>query len=100
MMTNSFEFINAILKGTRNLPITALVKSTYFYLVELFVIKGREAEAQLAVEQIFLQALQWTIEENRQSISTMMVSKFTWLNSSFVVKELGPIGVRVKEIIG
>ena len=69
----------------------ALVKSTYFRLVELFVRKGKEAEARLATGQMFLQALQWAIEENRQSIGTMTVSGFTRLNSSFVVEELGPI---------
>ena len=45
MTTNLLECINAILKGTHNLPIMALVKPTYFHLVELFVRKGREAEA-------------------------------------------------------
>ena len=46
MTTNLSEYINIILKGTRNLPITALVKSTYFHLAALFVKKMREEEAQ------------------------------------------------------
>ena len=63
--TNLSECINAVLKSTRNLPIMALVKSTYFQRVELFVRKGRAAEAQLATVQMFSQTLQRVIKENR-----------------------------------
>ena len=92
MTTNLSECINAVLKGTRNLPITALVKSTYFRLAELFVRKGRQAEAQLAAGHMFSETLQRAIEENRQSIGSMNVSGFSRSNSSFVVEELGPVG--------
>ena len=92
LTTNLSEGINVVLKGTRNLPITALVKSTYFPLAKLFVRKGREAKAQLATKQKVSQALQWVIEENRQSIGAITVSRFTLSNSSFMVEELGPIG--------
>ena len=43
MTTNLSECINAVLKGTWNLPITALVKSTYFLLAQLFVKKWGKA---------------------------------------------------------
>ena len=85
MTTNLSECINAVLKGTRNLPITALVKSTYFRLVELFVRKGQEAEAQVVSGQVFSQALMRAIEINKQSIATMNVSQFTRASESFVV---------------
>ena len=65
MTTNLSECINSVLKGTRNLPITALLKFTYFRLVELFVRKGQEVEAQLMSEQVFLQALMRAIEINK-----------------------------------
>ena len=42
---NLVECINFVLKQARNLPITALVKVTYFRLEELFATKGREAYA-------------------------------------------------------
>ncbi|XP_016196168.1 uncharacterized protein LOC107637249 [Arachis ipaensis] len=48
MTTNISECVNFVLKGTWNLPVTALVKSTYGRLAELFVIRGQTAEAQLA----------------------------------------------------
>ena len=74
MTTNLSECINDVLKGVRNLPIMALLKSTYFRLAELLVRKGSEAEAHLASRQNFLQALQQAIEENSQSIGPMTVT--------------------------
>ena len=57
MTINLSECINFVLNGTRNLLITTLVKSTYFRLVELFVRKGQEAEAQLVGGQVFSHTL-------------------------------------------
>ncbi|KAL4349809.1 hypothetical protein AHAS_Ahas10G0079100 [Arachis hypogaea] len=45
MTTNLSECINSVMKGTRNLPVCAIVKSTYYRLNALFVQKGRQAEA-------------------------------------------------------
>ncbi|XP_072072106.1 uncharacterized protein [Arachis hypogaea] len=42
MTTNISECINVVMKGSRNLPITALVKSSYFHLGEIFARKGSE----------------------------------------------------------
>nr|XP_029148829.1 uncharacterized protein LOC114925375 [Arachis hypogaea] len=55
MTTNISECVNSILKGVRNLPVCSLVKATYGRLAELFVRKGREAEAQLGTGQEFSQ---------------------------------------------
>ncbi|XP_057761003.1 uncharacterized protein LOC130981419 [Arachis stenosperma] len=55
MTTNISECVNSILKGVRNLPVCSLVKATYGRLAELFVRKGREAEAQLGTGQQFSQ---------------------------------------------
>nr|XP_029146942.1 uncharacterized protein LOC114924926 [Arachis hypogaea] len=53
MTTNISECVNSILKGVRNLPVVSLVKATYCRLAELFVRKGREAEAQMGTGQQF-----------------------------------------------
>ncbi|XP_029146927.1 uncharacterized protein [Arachis hypogaea] len=53
MTTNISECVNSTLKGVRNLPISSLVKATYDRLAELFVRKGREAEAQMETGQQF-----------------------------------------------
>ncbi|XP_025637535.1 uncharacterized protein [Arachis hypogaea] len=47
MTTNLVECINSVLKGARNLPITALVKATFYKLNELFTRKRAEAEARI-----------------------------------------------------
>ncbi|XP_072084705.1 uncharacterized protein [Arachis hypogaea] len=53
MMTNLSECINTVLKGTRNLPVAAIVWATYERLQQLFVCRGREAHAQLKGGQIY-----------------------------------------------
>ena len=57
MTTNLVECVNYVLKGTRNLPIIALVRATYFRLVELFATKGRQAHARKDAGFVFLEAL-------------------------------------------
>ncbi|XP_016165415.1 uncharacterized protein LOC107608035 [Arachis ipaensis] len=64
MTTNISECVNSILKGVRNFLVYALVKATYRRLAELFVRKGREAEAQLGTGQKFSQHLLKEIEAN------------------------------------
>ncbi|XP_016164286.1 uncharacterized protein LOC107606781 [Arachis ipaensis] len=57
MTTNISECVNSVLKGTRNLPVTSLVKSTYGRLAQLFVVRGQTAEAQVGSGHEFCQAL-------------------------------------------
>ncbi|XP_061355006.1 uncharacterized protein LOC133299552 [Gastrolobium bilobum] len=47
MTTNLAESVNRVLKGARNMPITALVKHTYSRLVHYFVERGTKVVAQL-----------------------------------------------------
>ncbi|XP_072086988.1 uncharacterized protein [Arachis hypogaea] len=53
MTTNLVECINSVLKGARNLPITALVKATFYRLNELFTRKRVEAEARINAGHVF-----------------------------------------------
>ncbi|XP_020970087.1 uncharacterized protein LOC110268340 [Arachis ipaensis] len=57
MTTIISECVNSVLKGTRNLPVTSLVKSTYLRLAELFVIRGQTVEAQLGSGHRYSQPL-------------------------------------------
>ncbi|XP_057730564.1 uncharacterized protein LOC130945886 [Arachis stenosperma] len=65
MTTNLSECINAVLKGTRYLLISAIVRITYERLQKLFVTKSREAQSQLAAGCRFSQRLLAAIEKNR-----------------------------------
>ncbi|XP_016191911.1 uncharacterized protein LOC107632764 [Arachis ipaensis] len=68
MTTNISECVNSILKGVRNLLVCSLVKATYGRLAELFVRKGRKAEAQLGTEQQFSQHLLGTEQQFNQHL--------------------------------
>ncbi|XP_029153244.1 uncharacterized protein [Arachis hypogaea] len=91
MTTNISECINAVMKGCRNLPIMALVKSIYFRLGELFARKGSEALAQLQVGAKFSQALMKAIEFNSKHINTMNVYQFDRSRTNFTIKELAAV---------
>ncbi|XP_015933199.1 uncharacterized protein LOC107459488 [Arachis duranensis] len=92
MATNISECVNSILKGVRNLPVCSLVKATYGKLAELFVRKGREAEAQLGTGQQFTQHLVKCIEANLKTAMCFTVTLYDRDNSEFTVSETTPTG--------
>ncbi|CAK8577562.1 unnamed protein product [Lathyrus sativus] len=53
MATNLAKAMNSVLKATRNLPIIALVKSTYYRLGSLFGKRGHDWTKLLASGQTF-----------------------------------------------
>ncbi|RYR54965.1 hypothetical protein Ahy_A06g030216 [Arachis hypogaea] len=53
MTTNLVESINLVLKGTRNLLVTAFVKAMFYRLNELFIRKRAEAEAHINAGHVF-----------------------------------------------
>ncbi|KAL4288307.1 hypothetical protein AHAS_Ahas19G0273100 [Arachis hypogaea] len=91
MTTNISECINAVMKGSRNSPITTLVKSSYFRLGELFARKGSEALTQLQIGAEFSQTLVKTIEFNSKHVNTMNVYQFDRLRTNFTVEELAAV---------
>ncbi|XP_025664722.1 uncharacterized protein [Arachis hypogaea] len=68
MTTNLLECINTVLKGTRYLLISAIVRITYERLQKLFVMKGREAQSQMLAGNRISQRLMVAIEKNREGI--------------------------------
>ncbi|XP_015971830.1 uncharacterized protein LOC107495230 [Arachis duranensis] len=92
MTTNISECVNSILKGVRNLPVCSLVKATYGRLAELFVRKGREAEAQMGTRQQFSQHLVKCIEANLKTARCFTVTVYDRDNSEFTVAETTPTG--------
>ncbi|XP_016204688.1 uncharacterized protein LOC107645222 [Arachis ipaensis] len=94
MTTNLSECINSVLKGTRNLPVCAIVKSMYHRLNELFVLKGRQAQAQIASGQVFSQFLQKAILANREGISQMLMTSYDRATTIFTVDEIAAVGVQ------
>ncbi|XP_016165251.1 uncharacterized protein LOC107607867 [Arachis ipaensis] len=90
MTTNLSECINAVLKGTWYLLISAIVRIAYERLQKLFVTNGREAQSQLAAGCRFSQKLLAAIEKSREGISKMRVTHCDRRASVFVVEELEP----------
>ncbi|XP_029144296.1 uncharacterized protein [Arachis hypogaea] len=92
MTTNISECVNSVLKDVRNLPVSSLVKATYGRLAELFVRKGREAEAQMGTGQQFTQHLARCIEANLKTARCFTVTLYDRDNSEFTVAETTPTG--------
>ncbi|XP_029154665.1 uncharacterized protein [Arachis hypogaea] len=89
---NISECVNSVLKGTRNLSVTALVKSTYERLAELFVVQGQTAEVQLGSSQRFCQTLVKAIERNLKNARCFTVTLFDRHQSEYTVAETTPTG--------
>ena len=64
MTMNLVKHVNFVLKRARNLPITTLVRATYFWMAKLFATKGRETYARKAVGNVFPEAITIWLREN------------------------------------
>ncbi|XP_027347954.1 uncharacterized protein LOC113859354 [Abrus precatorius] len=87
MTTNLSESINKILKGARNLPITALVKATYARLVEYFVKRGETAMYEVNNGGRYCQKLMEAMEKNQQEASSHQVRRYDIQRTKFEVEE-------------
>ncbi|XP_025680323.1 uncharacterized protein [Arachis hypogaea] len=92
MTTNISECVNSVLKETRNLSVTSLVKSTYGRLAGLFVLRGQTAEAQVGSGQEFCQALVKAIERNIRESKCFTVTLYDRHHSEYTVAETTPTG--------
>ncbi|XP_057740286.1 uncharacterized protein LOC130957446 [Arachis stenosperma] len=88
MTTNLVECINSVLKGARNLPITALVKATFYRLNELFTRKRAEAEARINAGHVFSEIVTSKLYANQLASGNIQVSCFDRQNEVFEVQEM------------
>ncbi|XP_072071621.1 uncharacterized protein [Arachis hypogaea] len=88
MTTNLVECINSVLKGARNLPITALVKATFYRLNELFTRKRAEAEARINAGHVFSDIVISKLHANQLASGNIQVSCFDRQNEVFEVREM------------
>nr|XP_025625118.1 uncharacterized protein LOC112717245 [Arachis hypogaea] len=88
MTTNLVECINSVLKGARNLPVTALVKATFYRLNELFTRKRAEAEARINAGHMFSEVVTSKLHANQLASGNIQVSCFDRLNEVFEVREM------------
>ncbi|XP_025612015.1 uncharacterized protein [Arachis hypogaea] len=92
MTTNLVECIKSVLKGARNLPVTALVKATFYRLNELFTRKRAEAEARINAGHVFSELVTCKLHANQRAAGNIQVSCFDRENEVFEVREM-PSGV-------
>ncbi|XP_057746486.1 uncharacterized protein LOC130965742 [Arachis stenosperma] len=92
MTTNLMECINSVLKGARNLPVTALVKATFYRLNELFTRKRAEAEARINAGHVFSEMVTSKLQANQRASGNIQVSCFDREHEVFEVREM-PNGV-------
>ncbi|XP_025625404.1 uncharacterized protein [Arachis hypogaea] len=92
MTTNLVECINSVLKGARNLPVTTLVKATFYRLNELFTRKRAEAEARISAGLMFSEMVTTKLNANQRASGNIQVSCFDRENEVFEVREM-PSGV-------
>ena len=76
MITNVIESINSVLIKTRNLPISALVKSTYIGYNALFNQSGREVALMITYGQVYTQVLNMAMEDTQRKINSHIVLEF------------------------
>ncbi|KAI5421166.1 hypothetical protein KIW84_044856 [Lathyrus oleraceus] len=76
MIRNLVESMNNVFKGIRNLPITALVKTTYFRLGSLFATRGKKWHSVLQSGQLFSEICMKEMKEETLKASTHVVSIF------------------------
>nr|KYP63775.1 hypothetical protein KK1_018357 [Cajanus cajan] len=99
MTTNLSEAINKVLKGARNLPITALVKCTYARLVEYFLQSGAGSGLLLptpmgphchpyALDKRYCQKLMDAMETNQEQASFHFVRMYDYECTRFEVDEI------------
>ncbi|XP_029149658.1 uncharacterized protein [Arachis hypogaea] len=88
MTTNLVECINSVLNGARNLPITALVKATFYRLNELFTRKRAEAEAWITVDHVFSEIVTSKLHANQLASGNIQVNCFDRQNEVFEVREM------------
>ncbi|XP_072074398.1 uncharacterized protein [Arachis hypogaea] len=88
MTTNLVKCINSVLKGARNLPITALVKATFYRLNELFTRKRVEAEARINAGHVFSEVVTSKLHANQLASGNIQVSCFDRQNEVFEVREM------------
>ncbi|KAH1247549.1 hypothetical protein GmHk_06G017433 [Glycine max] len=76
MTTNLSECVNKVFKGCCNVPITALVKSTYSRCRKYFVDRGRQAQREIRDGQIYCSHVMKKLRENQEKACSHIVRTY------------------------
>ncbi|XP_020211209.1 uncharacterized protein LOC109796019 [Cajanus cajan] len=87
MTTNLAEAINSILKKTRNLPISAIIMSTYKRCNALFIQRGKEVDAKLRAGQVYTEIMNRAMRDAESKANSHHVLEFDRHSTRFLVQE-------------
>ncbi|CAK8535796.1 unnamed protein product [Lathyrus sativus] len=87
MTSNLAEAINFVLKATKNLPITALVHSTYYRMGSLFGKRGHKWTKMLATWKVFTDGCNKGMTDEVAKANTHNVMQFDRERFCFMVQE-------------
>ncbi|XP_025692816.1 uncharacterized protein [Arachis hypogaea] len=88
MTANLVECINSVLKGARNLPVTAIVRSTFYRLNELVTRKSTEAHEHVRNGFTYSEFATKRVEESFRRAGNVVVNRFDRRNEMFEVREM------------
>ncbi|CAK8568754.1 unnamed protein product [Lathyrus sativus] len=80
--------MNGVFKGIRNLPITALVRSTYYRLASLFATRGERWSTVLTSSRVFSESIMKLMKEDTIRASTHVVTVFDCHSQTFSVQKI------------
>ena len=87
MTTNLSECVNKVFRGCCNIPITALVKSTYSRCRQYFVDRGCKAQRELQSCQIYCSKVMKEIQKNQEKACSHIVRIYDIQRTMFEVEE-------------
>ena len=87
MTSNIVESWNSVFKGTRNLPVTPIVQSTYYRLACLFADRAQKAFARVGSGDLFSEYCQNVIKDEIVKSNTHHVEQFDRERYTFSVRE-------------
>nr|KYP35338.1 hypothetical protein KK1_043633 [Cajanus cajan] len=88
MTTNLIESVNLVLKKIRNLPICSMIMTTYTRCNKFFIERGKEVDAMINVEHLYLEITTKTILDAQSKANTHRVITFDRTSTRFLVEEV------------
>ena len=92
MTTNMSKVFNSVLKGARNLPITALVQLTFYQVNNYFIVRREHGVSRLASGEKFTQYIDAKIKAKVVKASSHEVVLYDHVEGRFHVKTRHSVG--------
>lgn len=85
--TNHVQSINFVFKGTWNLPITGLVRATYYNLGALFANRGLKWSWVLESDKLYTENCMNVKKAKTDNLTTYMITRFERQNFCFIIRK-------------